>query len=275
MFFWKGAMKCISRKDDPKILAIRQLIDQRQVRDRGRRFWCEGLRFAYKALNSHFAVSEVVAAPELFTGQVGWRLLDQARERCTRVTFVTKAVFQSLSEAPECQGIGCIASPKWDQLYDLTPDGVYIALDTIRSPGNLGTILRTAESLGIAGLIVVGDTLDPFNPKVVRATMGALFPLHYARVSEAELAAWRRRNGVALVGSSPGAEMDCRQFAWPTRCIVWLGDERKGMSETQLVSCDTVVKIPMAGQSDSLNVASAAAILLWEATRSGLQLSGP
>ncbi|MGC4043987.1 MAG: hypothetical protein QM758_09335 [Armatimonas sp.] len=96
-------MKCISRKDDSKILAIRQLIDQRQVRDRGRRFWCEGLRFAHKALNSHFAVSEVVAAPELFTGQVGWRLLDLARERGARVTFVTKAVFQSLSEAPECR----------------------------------------------------------------------------------------------------------------------------------------------------------------------------
>ncbi|MGC4043986.1 MAG: RNA methyltransferase [Armatimonas sp.] len=149
----------------------------------------------------------------------------------------------------------------------MPPDGVYIALDTIRSPGNLGTILRTAESLGTAGLIVVGDTLDPFNPKVVRATMGALFSLHYARTCDSELFAWRRRNGVALVGSSPGAEIDCRRFSWPKRCIVWLGDERKGMSEEHLVSCDAVVKIPMAGQSDSLNVASAAAILLWEATR--------
>jgi RNA methyltransferase, TrmH family len=264
----EGAMKCISRKDDPKILTIRQLIDQRPARERGRRFWCEGLRFVHHALSSAFTVHEVVAAPELFVGQMGWRLLDQARERGVRVTFVTRAVFNTLSESEECQGIGCISAPRWEPLESLEPERVYLAVDTMRSPGNLGTILRTAESLGAAGLVVVGETLDPFSPKVVRATMGALFALRYARTTEPELSAWRRSNHVALIGSSPQAQTDCRSFPWPGRCVLWLGGERKGMTEAQLLACDTVVKIPMAGQSDSLNVATAAAILLWEATRS-------
>jgi RNA methyltransferase, TrmH family len=183
------------------------------------------------------------------------------------VILVSKSVFLSISEAEECQGIGCMSASHWELLDSLDPSRLYLALDTIRSPGNLGTILRTAESLGAGGLIVVGDTLEPFSPKVVRATMGAIFALRFARCSEADLSAWRTEHASTLVGSSPDAEQDCRSFSWPDRCVLWLGSERKGMSQDQLSLCDAVVKIPMAGQSDSLNVASAAAILLWEATR--------
>jgi RNA methyltransferase, TrmH family len=264
----KGLMKCISRNDDPKIVGVQRLIERRTARERERRFWSEGLRFVHRALQSDFEVLEVIAAPELFTNQTGWRLLDRARKRGARVILVSKSVFLTLSEAEECQGIGCVSRSRWELLENLDPSRLYLALDTIRSPGNLGTILRTAESLGAGGLIVVGDALEPFSPKVVRATMGALFALRFARCSEAELLFWRTKHSSALVGSSPDAELSCRGFSWPARCVLWLGSERKGMSQDQLSLCDAVVKIPMAGQSDSLNVASAAAILLWEATRS-------
>jgi RNA methyltransferase, TrmH family len=143
----------------------------------------------------------------------------------------------------------------------------WLALDTIRSPGNLGTIMRTAEAVGAAGVICIDSDIDPFAPTIVRASMGATLHLRIVQTTETDFAAWREKHDVLLVGTSPHEGGDFRQLVYPERVVLWLGSERKGMGEAQKAVCDTLVRIPMVGRADSLNVATATAVLLYEVQR--------
>jgi TrmH family RNA methyltransferase len=140
---------------------------------------------------------------------------------------------------------------------------VWLALGGIRSAGNLGTILRTALSAGATGALLLDPTTDPFDPVTVRASMGAVLALPLARMTAAHLAAWKRRTGVLVVGSSPDAPRDFRAVPRRRPTVLVLGCERQGMSRSQRRICDLTVSIPMAPGCDSLNVGVAAGILLF------------
>ncbi len=139
-----------------------------------------------------------------------------------------------------------------------------MALDQVHSPGNLGTILRTGDAVGASGLILLGDSVDPYDPACVRATMGAIFAQRLVRATAQEFAAWKRRSGVRLVGTSPHAAHDYRGVSYPARTVLFMGGERKGLSEERQRLCDDLVRIPMVGRGDSLNLAIATGVLLYE-----------
>ena len=134
----------------------------------------------------------------------------------------------------------------------------------MRSPGNLGTILRTGEAVGASGLILIGDGVDPYDPACVRATMGAVFGQRFVRATEGELTAWKRRTGARLIGTSPHAKSDYRAVAYPPGTILFMGGERQGLSAQMQSLCDENVHIPMVGAGDSLNLAVATAVMLYE-----------
>ena len=179
-------------------------------------------------------------------------------------------MFLRLSRAEEPQWIGAVVRQRWDTL-PVAPSSpaatgglCWVALDQVHSPGNLGTILRTGDAVGASGLILIGDSVDPYDPACVRATMGAIFAQRLVRATPQEFASWKQGNDFRLVGTSPHAAHDYRAVSYPAQTVLFMGGEKKGLSDEQQRLCDDLVRIPMVGRSDSLNLAVATGVLLYE-----------
>jgi RNA methyltransferase, TrmH family len=171
-----------------------------------------------------------------------------------------------LAAKDRAQGLGVVVRQRWESLarLDANAGHRWVALDTVQYPANLGTILRTCDAVGAAGVILLGDTADPYDPAAVRASVGAIFALRLARASFAELFEWKRRNRVMVVGTSPTATLDYRSVAYKPPVVLLMGSEPRGLAREQQDMCDAVVTIPMVGRSDSLNLAVATSVVLYE-----------
>ena len=246
---------------------LKRLVSDRKARERTGSFYADGLRFVAQALIAGTSIERAVICPELLThpGAPSWR--ERLRRERIPETILPASIYRQLSPSDEPQGIGVVLKVRPQKLAWLNPEpgAIFVAVDAIRSPGNLGTIIRTMDAIGAAGLILLGDAIDPYDPRVARATMGSLLAVKIVRTAPDEFSRWRTSHGVALVGSSPYAKSDCRACEWPEKTALWLGSERKGLSEEQQATCDAMVRIPMTGACDSLNVAAAGAVLLYEA----------
>src|SRR5262249_18453803 len=143
-------------------------------------------------------------------------------------------------------------------------DALWIALEHMRSPGNLGSLLRTCDAVGATGVVLTGDDVDPYDPTAVRATMGSLFSQRLVRASPEEIARLNRYGEYIVVGATPEATRDFRTLSYRRPVLLVLGSERSGLSETQRGLCDELVRIPMCGGCESLNLAVAASVLLYE-----------
>lgn len=169
----------------------------------------------------------------------------------------------------EPQGIGAPVPARWGSIHApfRPPRSLWLGVDEIRAPGNLGTMLRTACAAGATGALFLGDGAEPFDPRCVRATMGAVFALPIARAGERDIAAWRRRTGGRVVGADGSTRVDYRDVSYRGPTVLMLGCERRGLSDRQRALCDALVSIPMREGIDSLDVGAAAAVLLYEANR--------
>jgi TrmH family RNA methyltransferase len=143
-----------------------------------------------------------------------------------------------------------------------------VALPDIQHPGNLGTISRTCDAIGGDGVVLSGRTTDPYHPIAVRGTLGSIFSQRIVKARPAELARWLRSGRHLVVGTSPAGDRDYREVDYASRPVVLLmGGERVGLSKEQMALCDALVRIPMAGYVESLNLSVAAALVLYEVYR--------
>lgn len=184
---------------------------------------------------------------------------------------VTLPVLQKITATEDPQSVAALVELKHEELAAFAPEkGLVLVLDQIRDPGNLGTLIRTADALGAAAVVLLENTADLYNPKVVRSTMGSLFHLPiFTGVSVDALTDWCKKHRFALwVTALEGAE-DVTKLQWPENVALVLGSEAEGVSPELLSKADQKVKIPMAGHAESLNVAIAGGILLFEASRNG------
>ncbi len=152
-------------------------------------------------------------------------------------------------------------------------DLCWLVVEQIRSPGNLGSILRTAQACGVGGVIFVGPYCDPFDPDVVRASMGGMFHLPLVRTTRTELGRWVKSRGVQCVGLSPDARALWSEFAARRPMALVVGEEREGLSLGLRALCDTFVRLPMADGVDSINVSVATGVMLYELVRRGVSRS--
>ena len=241
----------------------------RAYRDEKQLFLADGMRFVSQALSARWTrISYALVCPSLLVS-LGREQQKEIERRQIPVYSVTPTEFKSFSHVKEPQGIALICQQRYENLSRMGAESgiCALALDTIQSTGNLGTILRTFDAVGGNTVILLGNGIDPYDPTVVRATMGSHFQMRFARTTPNGFDAWRREKDVTLVGTSPDAAQEYTQISYPTRTVLWLGGERKGLSAEQQAFCDTSVSIPMVGGADSLNVASAAAVLLYEIFR--------
>src|SRR6185312_9208825 len=150
---------------------------------------------------------------------------------------------------------------------------VWVALDRVRDPGNLGTVIRTVDAVGAKGVILVGETTDPFSLETVRATMGSIFAVPVAKATAEAFLAWRKNFPGLVVGTHLKGAVDYRTVDFSGKPVVlMMGNEQQGLPDTLAESCDRLLRIPQAGRADSLNLAVATGVMLYEIRRGALKL---
>ena len=235
----------------------------------------EGLRLAEMAAASRWSIRHALMTERAAISPRGRALRDALCARGAAPVLIAENIAASLSETETPQGILLLAErhahTSLAALHDGLQDGdapLYIALDRVQDPGNVGTIIRTADAAGASGIILLRGCADAYSGKVVRATMGALFSLPFAEgVTAAELADFARGSGLTLCAAACDAGARTHFSADLCRpLIVVFGNEANGVSE-ELLRVSEHIYIPMRGSAESLNVAAAAAAVLYEAMR--------
>jgi TrmH family RNA methyltransferase len=224
------------------------------------------MRFVAQAVRHGVPIETLVVAPDLLVHPFGQKLARQQRRDSTPCLAVTQEVYFSLSQAEEPQGIGAMVRQRWEPLYRVDPaDGLcWVVVETVQTPGNLGTMIRTCDAVGAGGVILLSRETDPYHPASVRATMGSLFSQRFVRATLAEFVAWKQRHPCMLAGTSPSAAMDYQAVRYRSPVLLFMGGEREGLSRDRQALCDAMVKIPMVGGCDSLNLAIATGVILYE-----------
>lgn len=250
---------------NPKVKHIRKL-EHKKFRQETGQFFVEGLRTVGEAIQTGAPLETLVIAPDLLVSEFGRSLLqDPAAQNIERLE-ISAEIYEKIAHKEGPQGLGAIVNQNWQGLHeiDVQSNDLWVALDAIADPGNLGTIMRTTDAVGGRGIILVGDTTDPYDPGAVKASMGALFSLDLVKASWQEFHKWQQRCQIMLVGTSDHAKVDYQSIAYQRPLILLMGSERHGLSAEMERACHEIACIPMAGRSDSLNLAVATGVMLYE-----------
>ncbi len=247
---------------NPRIKAIRSL-KSRRAREEPGLFFIEGYHIVHEAVESSTVIEQLVVAPNLLTSW-GHKLAAQLRRSGVMCLEVSDTVFESISSRDGPQGIAAVVRQHWTPLELCAGTGRWVALESVQYPGNLGTILRTCDATGCAGVILIGDATDPFDPLAVRASTGAVLTQTLVRASFADFAGWVKQHQMLVVGTSPAATTSYQEVDYQHPLVLCMGSERDGLSAEQQAFCHQMVRIPMAGRRDSLNLAVATAVVLYE-----------
>jgi TrmH family RNA methyltransferase len=242
-------------------------LHQRKQREAQGLFLAEGVRVVEDLLASPVCTRLVLAASTLEDSPRGRALLDQASRKHVPLRRLEARELTELAGTDTPQGVIAVAeTPRATRhtLEGLASDAALLLLDAVQDPGNLGTLVRTAEALGAAGVILLPGTVDPWNPKAVRAAMGSAFRVPVVAAEWRDLAPWLREEGYRLLAAASGATPIQRQTG---RVALVVGNEGAGISPATMEHADACVGIPLRGRAESLNVAAAAAILLYELLR--------
>lgn len=259
----------ITSHRNPLVKRIRKLRRKKYRQEEGA-FFIEGIRVVLTALEQRAPVDTIIYAPELLTSDVALAALAEQEAKGANVVQLAQDVFESISERDNPVGLGAVVNVRLHRLEALpvSEDAIYVALDSISDPGNLGTIVRTIDSVGGSGLITVGHSTDPFHPTAVRASMGTIFTVPVAEVeSIEELWQWAAEHGLHTIATSANAPHSFweAQFRFPA--LLLLGSEGEGLAPEVLQRAELAVTIPMYGSASSLNLAVANGLLLYELRR--------
>lgn len=258
----------ISSVQNPRVKAASRL-HKRRDRDRLGLMLIEGAREVSRALVAGVEIVEVFFCPESATGRLEGDLLEAIEGRGVPVTAVDRSVMARIAYREGTDPIVAVAR-KTEHTLDMLPataPALFLVIDGVEKPGNLGAMLRTADAAGVSGIIVSDPGTDLCNPNVVRASLGTVFTVPAAVAAVDEAVRWLRDRGMAIVTSSPDGEMPYTAADLAAPCAIVVGSEELGAGEEWFEASDIVVRIPMLGAADSLNVSASAAILVYEALR--------
>ncbi len=193
-------------------------------------------------------------------------LIAEAERRGVRCIETSEAILAAIAKRENPQTL--IGAYRQDEAPLGGLDGeLVIALEGVRDPGNLGTIIRTADSVGAGGVVLVGASCDPFAVEAVRASMGSIFAVKLARASFEQLLAFKRERGASLIGASLKGETLAADAAAPARAVLLMGNEQSGLPAEMEAACDVLARLPMRGRADSLNLAVATAVMAYDLWR--------
>ena len=226
----------------------------------GVRLCCDGVRSGFTPLMFVFTSSAMEKYPEAY---------DELSSQAERCFEVSREIFQKISDTKSPQGFICVYNILDKQSFPNRIDsgGNYLALECVQDPSNMGTILRTAEALGIEGVILSRDCCDVYSPKVVRGSMGAVYRVPFMTAEDLpETIKQLTESGVSTYASTPRDAEDITSVRF-SGGVMLIGNEGNGLTEAAINACSKRVRIPMRGRAESLNAAAAAAVLMWEMFR--------
>lgn len=239
---------------------------EKKYRARENLFLAEGLRIATEALEAGWTPEILLYATGRGDHPLIRRLVQATLGHGGMVLEVTPDLLSGLTGKDNPQAVAAAYRPRAPSLDELVPGRRTLVAERLRDPGNLGTLLRAADATGTGALILVDECTDPTSMEAVRASMGACFTVPTVQCTTLELLEWRRRHRAHLVGAALDARArHYREIAYPSPCLLLVGNEQAGLPEELKLECDTLAIMPMLGKADSLNVAMAGTLLLYEA----------
>lgn len=260
---------------------VHKLQTSRAYRDSRGSFYAEGVRNFVHAVEAGLVPSTIIFSEKLLIVPIARMAIRRCRRMGIEAVAVSPEEFRRFPCGERASGVAFIAPQRWEKFGACEPTPAaagrpatpsetsrfWLALESVRSPGNLGTLLRTAEAAGGAGTILVGPESDPYDPAVVRGSMGSIYRQPLLRASQRKFHEWARLGGLQVVGATPDGQVPLHEFRFRPSTVLMLGDERDGLSERQRRMCTDFVRIPMVGKTDSINVAVAGGLLMYEAIR--------
>ena len=242
-------------------------LDRKKERQETGLFLAEGAHFAEEALSHGWKPAYVFA--DIDSVDRSAALLARMRAKGARVLTASGRVLAAISGKDNPQDVVSAFHQRLTSLAELPLTGHrrYVALYEVRDPGNLGTVIRTADAAGCDGVILIGTTCDPFSVEAVRATMGSLFAMPLATASFDEFLAWRDKGKVRVIATSLRGDHAHHEARYGERSCILMGNETSGLPMAVEDACDELVRIPMMGRAESLNLAIAAGVMIYEAWR--------
>lgn len=250
-------MESITSRKNPLFQSIRKLNTFAAFRRQQGLFVCEGPKLLQEAVKWGAELETVASVPGTVLPKLD----------VPHWVETPADVLRSVCDTETPQGVLFTCRLPDTALPDKLSPGRYLVLDGIQDPGNLGTVWRTADTLGAAGLLLTGPCADPFSPKAVRASMGACFRLPVWRGGRFDVAGALRRSGIPLYATALREDTEDVRAADLSGAAVVIGSEGQGVSEEMLALAEKTLKIPMEEKCESLNAAVAAAVVLWEGYR--------
>lgn len=264
--------KYISSSDNSLVKKILRLQLKKRERDKSKLFIIEGFRENQRALTANIKLKTLVFCRDWFLKDSNFELIELAEENGAEIVEVSKSIFVKLSYRDRPDGFIAIAEQPEVSLdaIKLSNESILVVVEKIEKPGNLGTLLRGCDATGVSGLIVCEPVTDIFNPNVVRASTGALFSVPIAVVEDSEEAIlWLKKNKIKVFSTTPHT----KNLYWESKfkidrpIAIVAGAEQYGLSEIWLEKSDELIKLPMLGSADSLNIAISTIACLYEVLR--------
>src|SRR5215469_10189883 len=235
----------VSHSRDPRFLTL-QSLQTPQGRSRTGLYLIEGIRHVFRAAEHHAPIQSLFVDPSRLSNSFGRKLVQRLQRSGVPGIRLSPELYRQLTLAPDPQGVGAVVMQRWIAPADLRslPGSFSLAIESIDSPGNLGTIIRTAEATGVSGIFMIGQNVDPWDPATVRASMGSLFSQKFVRCSARDFADWARSLGILIVGSSPTGVLDYKALRWRWPAALLIGIEKHGLSEHLIEVSDFMVRLP-------------------------------
>jgi len=271
-----GQVKEVTSLANPLVKEIKALA-LKKFRDEQHAFMAEGLKLIIDALDLGWSIRTLVFAKSARGNQAAEKAAARTVAAGGTVLEVSEKVLTAITRRDNPQAVVGVFSQRLTPLKDIRPEAgdVWVALDRVRDPGNLGTVIRTVDAVGAKGVILIGDATDPFSLETVRATMGSIFAVPVAKASQEAFLAWRKGFAGLVAGTHLKGAVDYRSVDFGGRPVLLvMGNEQQGLTDELAQSCDRLLRIPQAGRADSLNLAVATGVMLFEIRRSALTLDG-
>ena len=262
----------LSSAQNPRVKEVIHLRERRE-REKTGLFIIEGYRELLRATDANHPIHQLFICPELFLGSNEDALIARLKLKGAKIFTCTEAVFRKLSYRDRPDGLVAVAPQQHLTLENLQQqlakknNPFLVVAEAIEKPGNLGTILRSSDAVGLDALIVCDQCTDPHNPNVVRASVGTLFTVPVIEAEGEPTLQWLKTNKIAILAATPSAQMEYTDVDMTQPIAIVVGTEQLGLSERWMQNADIQVRIPMCGVADSLNVAMATTLLLYEALR--------
>lgn len=260
----ESAPLVITSAGNAEIKALRAL-DSKKGRGEQNAFVSEGLRHVVEAVRRGWRVRRLVLSQHAGPSPLLREAIEGCRAGGGRVLTVTDELMTRIARRDNAQSVIAVIEQRWGRLDSVqaAPGVTWLALEGIRDPGNLGSIVRSADAFGVAGVLLIGNTVDPYSTEAVRASMGSIVNVPLVRVDEAGYLAWHPGWRGRTVGTHLRAADRPESIRRGEPTLLLMGNEQSGLPERIAVTCNHRIRIPMRAGADSLNLAAATAIMLY------------